>query len=273
MNCKICNNTATEIFTATVLKKFNNVQYFQCSNCNFIQTEHPYWLQESYTDAISDLDLGLISRNISLSQKMDVIINLFFDNKAKFIDYGGGYGMMVRMMRDKGYDFYRQDNFCNNLFAKHFDITDLTQNNRSGFELLTAFEVFEHLENPLEEIRKMFTYSKSVLFSTSLQPKKVLKSSDDWWYFLPEIGQHIAFYTEKSLQIVAEKFNTNYYKINDGLHLFSKNRINLKKIVIIEKSRILRFIYYFYYRYLYNQNHSLLSSDVNFIAGRNIFNN
>jgi hypothetical protein len=54
------------------------------------------------------------------------------------------------MMRDKGFNFYLHDTFCNNLFAKHFDISDLP--NYNSFDLLTAFEVFEYLENPIDEL-------------------------------------------------------------------------------------------------------------------------
>jgi hypothetical protein len=50
----------------------------------------------------------------------------------------GGYGMFVRLMRDGGFDFHREDPLCDNLFAQGFDRQD-----DGTFELVTAFEVFE----------------------------------------------------------------------------------------------------------------------------------
>jgi len=33
----------------------------------------------------------------------------------------------VRLMRDEGYNFYRQDVYCENIFAKSFDVEDLKE--------------------------------------------------------------------------------------------------------------------------------------------------
>lgn len=219
MDCKICNTVTSEFDTKTVLGKYK-ARYYQCPHCGFIQTEEPFWLDEAYNNAITHLDLGLVYRNEYLAPIVSCVINLFFKKEKQFIDYGGGYGLFVRMMRDRGFDFYRQDLFCENIFSRHFDITDLPPGIK--FELLTAFEVFEHLRDPLEEIGKMLEYSDNILFTTELQPagEQALQS---WWYFSPETGQHISFYTKRSLQFIAEKFNLHFLSHNN-LHLFSKDR-------------------------------------------------
>ena len=49
--CKICDSNSHYFATAKVLQKYN-VDYFQCSNCGFVQTEEPYWLDEAYSEAI-----------------------------------------------------------------------------------------------------------------------------------------------------------------------------------------------------------------------------
>ncbi|UEG50564.1 class I SAM-dependent methyltransferase [Ferruginibacter lapsinanis] len=265
-NCKICDGVVSSVFQATVLGKYP-VAYFQCQTCGFIQTETPFWLNESYSSAISFLDIGLISRNQKLSEKLSYIINLSFDPNGKFVDYAGGYGMLVRIMRDKGYDFYRQDKYCENLFARTFDISDQPQMPNNSYELLTAFEVFEHLVDPLDEIRKMLCYSNAILFSTELQPQKGIKDSGDWWYIAPETGQHIAFYTEKSLHIIADKLLLNYYKINNGLHIFCKNEINIKWIRKIDASNKWRLLYR---KIFLKKRTSLLPTDYNKIIGRKV---
>jgi hypothetical protein len=108
-----------KIFNTDVLNKYK-VDYFQCLNCNFIQTEKPYWLDEAYSDAITKLDIGIIYRNINFSNTITQFFkNNLFSSDGIYLDYGGGYGIFVRMMRDKGFNFYRQDVFCNNLFAKN----------------------------------------------------------------------------------------------------------------------------------------------------------
>ena len=123
MKCHICQNKTSDIFQTKILKKYD-VSYHQCSSCRFIQTDDPFWLPEAYENIITSLDIGLISRNLYLQEQVPNIINTCFTEAQSMLDYGGGYGMFVRMMRDKGFDFYRQDIYCDNLFSKHFDITD-----------------------------------------------------------------------------------------------------------------------------------------------------
>ena len=45
---------------------------------------------------------------------------LAFEANARFIDFGGGYGVFTRVMGNIGYDFYWRDAHRENLFAKRF---------------------------------------------------------------------------------------------------------------------------------------------------------
>lgn len=223
MFCNICENRSKFIFNAIVLNKFN-VSYYKCTECGFIQVETPYWLSEAYSEAISSLDVGLVQRNLDLSNFTEDLIKNNFSYKAKFLDYAGGYGLFVRLMRDKGFDFYRQDSFCKNIFAIHFDIEDLPE--LPKFELITTFEAFEHFINPVDEITKMFKLSDSILFSTEVQPSKTINSVEDWWYFVPEGGQHISFYTLKSLELISKYFGCNFYSNGSNLHIFTLKKFD-----------------------------------------------
>ena len=248
-SCNICKSETTKIFDAKVLNKYN-AKYFKCTGCNFIQTEPPFWLEESYSNAITSLDIGMLKRNLFLTNATQNIIYFFFNPKSAFLDFGGGYGVFVRLMRDKGFDYYRQDLYCENIFAKKFDVNDTKL---SKFELLTAFEVFEHLENPTKELDKMLSLSDNILFSTEL----VLDENatpDSWWYFCPEIGQHISFYSKKSLELLAKKHSLNYYN-SKSVHLFTKKKINKWLFKLIAYPKISVFIN------LFLPSKSLLDSD------------
>ncbi|QIP12022.1 class I SAM-dependent methyltransferase [Spirosoma aureum] len=199
----------------------------------FIFTEPPYWLDEAYSSAITKLDIGLIIRNEAMAPIVKSVINKWFDPNGRFIDYGGGYGMLVRMMRDRGFDYYRQDIHCENLYAESFDIVDIPP---FKAEVLTAFEVFEHLIDPVAELEKMLALSDTILFSTMVQPHGDV-SPDSWWYFTPETGQHIALYSRKSLQALADRFNLNYNWNEQDVHLFSRKKINNSLFKIITHPR------------------------------------
>ncbi|MFN0214978.1 MAG: class I SAM-dependent methyltransferase [Saprospiraceae bacterium] len=222
MNCIICDTPTHEVFKAKILGKYD-APYFQCPNCGFLRAPDPFWLSESYGSAITALDIGLLKRNLELMEVVSAIVRCFFDSSAKFVDYGGGYGLLVRLMRDRGLDFYRQDVYAENLFAKNFEMADA---NCEKFELLTAFEVFEHLENPIDEIEKMLQLSDNILFSTELQPIPH-PTPESWWYILPEIGQHISFFSKKSLETLAQRTGLHLSTNGKNLHLLSRKKIGL----------------------------------------------
>jgi hypothetical protein len=214
MNCKICNSGSTPLETTTILNKYV-VQYYSCNHCGFIQTESPYWLEEAYSSAIARSDIGLIGRNIKLSNICSALIPLFFSNAGLFLDYGGGNGMFVRMMRDKGFEFYWQDIHALNQFAEGFEAPQ-----GKKFSLLTAFEVFEHLPQPLEVIADMFRYSDTLIFTTRLLPRWNIKP-DEWWYFTPDTGQHVSLYSRESLEMIAKEFNLKLSSNGISLHILS----------------------------------------------------
>lgn len=221
MKCNVCKSETNVLFKGLVMNKYQ-VEYYKCPKCDFIQTEEPYWLDEAYGSAITDLDIGLVSRNLQYSKALEDIIKNNLDYTGKFLDYAGGYGLFVRLMRDRGFDFYRQDKYCENIFAKHFDLEDTNSKNR--FEAVTTFEVFEHLPKPLEEIEIMLNYSDTIIFSTELLPKNNIKNINDWWYFTPETGQHISFYSLKTLKYIADKHHLFFYS-QGPIHMLTKKKL------------------------------------------------
>ncbi len=219
MICKICSTKSEPFSQAEILNKYS-IQYYKCPDCGFIQTEEPYWLAEAYSEVINRSDIGLLTRNIELSKTTNVILTLLFDKRKKFLDYGAGYGVFVRLMRDLGFDFYWMDKYSDNIFAKDFEAKQTER-----YELLTAYEVYEHLVQPFEEVENMLKFSDNILFSTYLVPASNPKP-EEWWYYALDHGQHISLYTKKSLEVIAKKFNLNFYTNGKNLHLFSKVKKN-----------------------------------------------
>lgn len=242
MKCNVCSSDTKNLFAEKVLFKYD-VKYFKCLECGFIQTESPYWLEEAYKDPVSIYDVGMPQRSVLWRLALERIINKFFERNSRFVDYGGGTGLLVRLMRDAGFDFYRYDPYSDNIFARGFDVSDL-QDRNIKFELLTAFEVFEHLENPLAALKEMFRLSDSILFTTLLQPSDETKvNPQDWAYFSQQTGQHISFYTKEALNRIALKFACNLYSDGEDVHLLTFKDLKLTPIKIkrlITPSRIER---------------------------------
>ncbi|VXD24074.1 hypothetical protein PL8927_790170 [Planktothrix serta PCC 8927] len=228
--CKICSSLSPYFAEATILNAYS-IDYFKCSVCGFVQTEDPYWLDIAYSNPIAISDVGLVARNFKFSQITQQLILSGFHPQGKFLDYGCGYGLFVRLMRDSGLNFYGYDKYCQNIFYQGFE-----GNEQETYDLVTAFEVFEHFVNPLEEIQSLLKFSKNLLFSTQLLPANHPKP-DEWWYYALHEGQHISLYTYQSLVKIAEKFKLNLYSDGSNLHLLTEIKLSesaWKKVVSIE---------------------------------------
>ncbi len=248
--CKICGSPLSPFDKGLVLGKYN-IQYYFCENCGFIQTETPFWLTEAYSSAITDTDIGLVDRNITYSNYTEKFIRVLLDPGSKYVDYGGGYGLFVRLMRDKGLDFYRFDPITENIFAKYFEAEE-----KNKYELLTAWEVFEHLINPLADIEIMRKFSDNILFSTLLLDE-IPPRIDSWWYYGIEHGQHISFYSKKTIEYIAEIFSLKIVFSNKNIHFLSSNSFSSFQLELLQNGFSEKYFKYFKKK---NQN-SLLETD------------
>jgi hypothetical protein len=220
MKCKICTSDTSD-FGKTVLMGKHAASYRRCDSCGFIFASDPYWLGEAYNSAITCTDIGTVSRTESCSLATKAVIDLFYRSATSFLDYGAGYGMFVRRMRDLGYNFSAYDTHCRNMFSEEFALESLEGKH---FDLTTAFEVLEHLEHPAEVVGEILAHTDNLLATTEIVPNPI-PGLADWWYFAPEHGQHIGFYTHKTLEIIAAKSSRFLYSSNN-LHLFSVKQIS-----------------------------------------------
>ena len=220
MNCTICGGKLLNFATSTLMGLYE-VKYFRCAGCGFLRTEEPYWLEDAYASAINLADVGMVQRNQRIAKISRALITLLFDGRGRFVDYGGGYGLFVRMMRDTGYDFYRTDKHCSNLFASEFE-ADLPTG--GGYELLTAFELFEHLVDPVSELKRMLEFSSSIFFTTELLPDTP-PLPEAWSYFGLDHGQHVSFYTRRSLEFLAQQFGLRLYSDGKFRHLLTPKKL------------------------------------------------
>lgn len=236
MKTKICPITSQQmdaVFSAKLLNKYN-VQYFYCEESGLLQTEEPYWLDEAYAQAIAATDTGILRRNILHLLRSLPLLNALTDEQSKLLDVGGGYGILTRMLRDVGYDCYSYDKYCQNLFADGFE----PEENFSA-SVLFAFEVFEHIENPLKFLQDNFSkYScRTMIFSTQTFNNNTIPDND-WWYYSFETGQHITIYQPRTLKILAEKNNCFYFPLGKGFHLITDKYLS-KMNQVIFSNRVL----------------------------------
>lgn len=222
MKCKICDTENPVSFSGRILSKYD-INYYHCSNCDFLQTEQPYWLDEAYSRPINVSDTGYMVRNLFFTKRLSILLYLLFGKAGRYLDYAAGYGVFVRMMRDNGFDFYWDDKYTKNLFAVGFQGDQTLR-----FHAITLFEVFEHFVEPMFEIEKLLDISDTIIFSTDLRPNPVPQPKD-WWYYGLEHGQHISFYSSRSFKYIATQLQLNYCNVG-SLHVLSRREISTWKL-------------------------------------------
>ena len=213
--CRVCSHPATPIFRGRVLD--HDVQYFDCPHCGYVQTERPHWLAQAYSRAINSVDTGILWRNRVNAGRVAMTLLVLGRLRGRVVDFAGGYGILVRLLRDVGIDAYWQDRYCENLVAPGFE------SDGSASDLLTAFEVFEHLVDPLAELREMLALAPAVLISTEIVPTPG-PPDPHWWYLGPEHGQHIGFFRPSTLQHLARTLGCHVVSDGRSLHLFTRER-------------------------------------------------
>ena len=217
-SCKICEHPVTLHGRATVRSKYD-ANFLRCTHCGFISVENPFWLPEAYAAPINASDTGYVSRNLWCHERVRMVIELCLSPTGRYLDYAAGYGLLVRLMRDSGYDFRWTDAYCENLFAKHFEETPpLT----GRFEAITAFEVLEHLVEPMEVLDELAQLSPCLIMSTDVVPETP-PTPGEWWYYGLDHGQHVSFYALSTLECIADRLGLRLASDGVNFHLFTKD--------------------------------------------------
>ncbi|MBM5799428.1 MAG: class I SAM-dependent methyltransferase [Cyanobacteria bacterium K_DeepCast_35m_m2_023] len=212
-SCRCCGTQIPSAsFSTQILGR--EVNYYDCSCCGYVQTQDPTWLEEAYRQPINLTDTGIMLRNQANLSNVLATLALLRMRTKKVIDYAGGYGVLVRMLRDLGIDAFWHDAYTENLFAPGFEADGRSAN------LVTAFEAIEHFVDPNLELNNIFALAPNLLFSTCLIPFPTPRI-DDWWYYGNEHGQHVGFFRLKTLQYLAKKYNKHLLTDGKALHLLT----------------------------------------------------
>jgi Methyltransferase domain len=221
LHCRVCGEETESVFQATVLEKYR-VRYFYCGRCGFLQTETPYWLNEAYESPVATSDTGIVRRNLDVSLRLASLLFFCFARTGCYVDIAGGYGLLTRLMRDVGFNFYWSDKFSDNLLARGFEVESASP----PFEAVTAIEVMEHVPDPLAFLNETMNQYKTdtVIFTTELFDGRP-PSPSEWWYYSLQTGQHISFYQRKTLEHIAARLQLMLYS-RDSFHMLTRKRVS-----------------------------------------------
>lgn len=233
--CPVCNNVCSLLDVVDFNKSCEEandrylplagipVYYARCGHCGFcFAPELMSWGWEQFEAKIYNAEYVSVDPDfikIRPHENASTLHSIFGDQAHLFkhLDYGGGSGLLSKLLSQLNWQSTSGDPFMD----RQLDMAQLGK-----FDLITAFEVFEHVpdvQQLMSNLHSLLAPNGIVLFSTSLSdgnihPKKRL----DWWYASPRNG-HISLFSMQSLAILAQAKGFTFGSFSSELHVFFTN--------------------------------------------------
>ena len=217
------NKSCEEAIGAFLPRSNISIQYYRCDHCEFcFAPEIARWSLAEFEQRIYNKDYVLVDPEfVELRPRAQAgnLISLF-GNRAlsiKHLDYGGGNGLLSSLLMQSGWHSTSYDPF--------FD--QGTQIDQMGkFDLITAYEVFEHVPDPqrlMRDISGLLAEDGVLLFSTLLSDGEVEPHQRlTWWYASPRNG-HISLFSKQSLAILANAYGFRFGSFSNNVHCMCRS--------------------------------------------------
>lgn len=198
------------------------VYYALCSECGFcFAPEFSEWTLEDFASKIYNSDYAQVDPDYDNARPRQNAKNLTewlgdYGQGIRHVDYGGGNGLLSQLLRDLGWRSISYDPFVHG---------QLRPKELGQFELVTAFEVFEHVpdvQKLASELSSLLAEDGIILFSTllsdgNLGPHQRLS----WWYASPRNG-HISLFSRDSLAILGAGHGLSFGSLSQSFHAYWK---------------------------------------------------
>jgi glycosyltransferase involved in cell wall biosynthesis len=211
--CRLCQSPTRAVFSKRVLGRYE-VRYEQCDQCGAVQTERPHWLEEAHAPGNSAFDTGQVTRSLVNAAVLNTLLPLCgLKPDSRVLDYGCGAGLLVRTLRDIGWDAWGHDRYAKVTLAAGFQATT-----RDRFDVINLCEVVADLDEPRAEFERVFAQDPQVVLIQSGMTQQV---AADWGYLAPEQGQHVFFMTPKTVDWLAARHGRVALQVM-GFHVLVK---------------------------------------------------
>lgn len=232
-NCPVCD-TPAELYDVVDFNKSCTeaqgvhlplcgvpIYYRRCGACEYTWApEFREWPDQDFLNYIYNEDYIHVDPDyltVRPEGNAASVAKLFGHERARIrhLDYGGGNGSLSSLLAQQGWDTTSYDPFPG----------DGTSAESLGkFNLITSFEVFEHVPDPnilMASLRMLMDDSEClVLFSTLASEGNIVpRGRLNWWYASPRNG-HISLFSIRSLAVLAEKYGLGFRSFNATTHCF-----------------------------------------------------
>jgi len=232
--CPVCNSNSNLLDVVDLNKsceelrgKFFSlsgipVYYALCDGCGFcFSPELHDWGFDKFEKYIYNADYVSVDpdylevRPKGNSSMLKSLFSLGYD-EIRHLDYGGGNGVLANLMRDANWNSSSYDPFVDR---------STKLENLGKFNLITAFEVFEHVPDVrklMSDLDFLLSENGLILFSTLISDGNIFPNKRlDWWYASPRNG-HISLFSRRSLALLAKDTGFHFGSFSENYHVLFK---------------------------------------------------
>lgn len=198
------------------------VDYHLCERCGFCfapqfrDWDPAQFEQRIYNDDYASVDPDYLDARPRANAAALVSLIGGHGKAIRHLDYGGGTGLLSRLLQDAKWQSASYDPFSD---------SDLSIERLGRYDLITAFEVFEHVpdvQGLMSSLASLLERPGLILFSTLLSdghvgPGKPLA----WWYAAPRNG-HVSLFSRRSLAVLGSTHGYSFGSLTDNFHAYWK---------------------------------------------------
>ncbi len=199
--------------------------------------ENDYWHEFQTKVGEQSIDHRIEDFEYISKERMQYI-NIHRKHKSvgKFLDIGCTQGFLVNEAKKQGYDAYGIDLSSRDIeigrerYNVNIEKSFIKDFNRFNFDVITTFNVIEHLSNPIElllDIKKRLNNEGLLVIGThDIDCKTHAEQKEEWVHIIP--NEHMYYFNIKTLESLCLKagFELTYYNkpIDNGITAYFKKR-------------------------------------------------
>ncbi len=201
------------------------IWYHRCPDCGFLFTRQfddftaEDWRRKvynaeylavdpDYAGARAEANAPLVRSIVAQMGLADPLRAGIMIEPPRLLDYGSGGGGLTARLADLPFE------------CAAWDPLEAPEKPTNQFELVTAFEVFEHTPTPVETAKDAlgFVRGGGALMLSTLVCDDLPAQSTDWWYLAPRNG-HVSIHSTRSLDRLFGDLGWRLQHLNANLHI------------------------------------------------------
>jgi SAM-dependent methyltransferase len=216
--CLVCNSPNLK-----PLENYQKAHLVKCNNCGFVFC--------GPIPSLKELDdcYDRYERNDYLSKvtikRYNELLDRFepYRKTNKLLDVGCGVGYFLEAAKKRGWEVYGTEytdqamDICNGKGIKmNKGKLDPSHYELGAFDIVTSFEVLEHINNPMEEVKNFY---------------KTLRSGGLLYFTTPNFNAFERYYLKESYNIICYPEHLSYYTKSTMNRLLSDNGFEKKDLL------------------------------------------